>query len=63
MNGQGRFPLRVGHYAEVGAAVHPCGAPFSPRVRLRSTEAPLGAAFRRSATDLLERALALGAST
>jgi hypothetical protein len=29
----------VGHYAEVGATVHPCEAPYSPRVRLRSTEA------------------------
>lgn len=39
MNRQGRFPMRVGHYAEVDAAVHPCEAPYSPRVRLRSTEA------------------------
>jgi hypothetical protein len=29
----------VGHYAEVEGAVHPCEAPYSPRVRLRSTEA------------------------
>ena len=31
--------IRVGHYAEVDAVVHPCEAPYSPRVRLRSTEA------------------------
>ncbi|KQY46238.1 hypothetical protein [Cellulomonas sp. Root137] len=38
-SGPSRTAIRVGHYAEVAEAVHPCEAPYSPRIRLRSTEA------------------------
>jgi hypothetical protein len=38
VSGPSRSAIRVGNYAEVDGVVHPCEAPYSPRVRLRSTE-------------------------